>query len=214
MDALSGKLPEGWRQTRLHEICEGIRTGPSGAILSPKNYVGEGVPLVRPSDIAHRRISGTHVSRIPEESASRLARYRIRTGDVLCIRTGNPGKPALVTEEQEGWVFSTHFLRLRPVQEVDPHYLVNYLDMPFAQRWIASRTTGSTTIRSITARAAGDLPVALPPLAVQREIGTALRFLDEKIQVHLDIARTTAHIRDSLSELLLTGAQRLDDLGP
>ncbi|MET8559072.1 hypothetical protein ABZV75_00215 [Streptomyces flaveolus] len=50
-----------------------------------------------------------------------------------------------------------------------------------------------------------DLPVSLPALDRQWEIGAALHAVDEKIRAHEEIIRATADLREALSDLLMSG---------
>jgi Type I restriction modification DNA specificity domain len=115
--------------------------------------------------------------------AAHRSRYRIRSGDLLCARTGTIGRLALATAEQTGWIFGTGLIRIRPSQQVDPLYLSLYLTHPAVQDWF-SRNAGGTAIRNVNTRTLGSLPVSLPPLATQRAIGRTLGALNEKIAAH------------------------------
>jgi type I restriction enzyme S subunit len=205
MDTLIGAVPEGWRVALLQTICD-IQAGPSGSLIrSSQHSDSGGVSLVRPKDIWNHKIATTGVTRVPEEIAETLTRYRLAAGDIVCTRTGEPGRPALVTKSQDGWLYSTGLLRLRPHEMADSALLVSYLALPAVQHWIYDRTTATTALRSITTRALGRLPIVLPPLDVQAQISAALSSLDEKIKVHEEIVRTTSRLRDTVAQLILTG---------
>lgn len=201
-------LPAEWRKVPLGEVCA-LQVGPSSATVRPDQHTSEGVPLVRARDVDNHRISSADVGRLPENLAKRLRQYHLRPGDIVCARAGAVGRVALVSEEQHGWLFGTHLVRIRIGEEslpcLTPEYLVGYLASPVAAAWINARTTGST-IRHISVRNLRDLPVPLPPVQVQRDIGEQLAALDEKIRVHTEIARTAAEIRDVLTALLFTGS--------
>ncbi|XKK37676.1 restriction endonuclease subunit S [Nocardiopsis sp. ARC36] len=203
MDSLIGPLPAGWREQPLGEVCE-VRAGPSGAGTSARGFTDDGTPLVRPRDIAARRVDGTGTVRVTDAVSARLDRYLLETGDVVGTRTGTLGRFAVVAPEQRGWLYSTQILRLRPSPEVDPVYLVHYLTLSPVQRWIDRHASGST-VKSITQRTLRSLPTALPPLAVQRAIGSTLHALDDKAHVHAEISRTTNDLREALAPMLFSG---------
>jgi hypothetical protein len=46
----------------------------------------------------------------------------------------------------------------------------------------------------------------MPPLAVQDAIGEVLVALDEKVDIHERISQSAARLRDTLAQLLITGA--------
>ncbi|MFB0620938.1 restriction endonuclease subunit S [Streptomyces sp. AGS-58] len=72
------------------------------------------------------------------------------------------------------------------------------------------RAAGTTGMRSATARTLEQPPVSLPPLDRQREIGTALRAVDEKIRAHEEIIRASVELRATLSDLLMSGRLPVD----
>ncbi|MER7133564.1 restriction endonuclease subunit S [Streptosporangium saharense] len=190
MRTLVGDIPAGWSEVLLGEVC-GLVTG---ANVSPEAS-GEDVPLVKPRNIGDGRLI-EEPDRITGEAAAALSRYRLAAGDVVCVRTGGIGRHALVASEHEGWLFGTGVIRLRP-ERIDSRYLNRYLSHPLVQDWLRRNAAGSA-IPSISGRALGTLPVALPPIETQREIGEILGVLDEKIAVYEQISRVTAELRDTL----------------
>lgn len=203
MNPLTGRLPDGWGEAPLRQLCD-VQAGPSGATRRAGQVAAGGVPLVRPADVRKHRISGADLVQVDRTTAREMARYQLRGGDIVCTRTGTVGRCALITEDQDGWLFNTHLLRLRPYDTAQSAYLIGYLSMPGVARWIDQHTSG-TAIRSITARALGELPVSLPPPRVQRDIGATLAALDDKIRIHEEISRTTGELRTVLADLLMTG---------
>jgi hypothetical protein len=69
-----------------------MTAGPPGAIMGHVSSDSHGVPVVRPKGIRNNRISMCDLTRIDEDSVARLARYRLTAGDVVCVRTGEPGR--------------------------------------------------------------------------------------------------------------------------
>lgn len=203
MGSLIESLPESWNEHRLGNVCE-IQAGPSGASLPSREFIEQGTPLVRPRDIMGRRVSATGLVHLASTTATRLGRYRLDSGDVVGTRTGTLGRFALVTSEQQDWVYSTQLLRVRPSDLVDPVYLVHYLTLPTVQHWI-DRHVSSSTVKSITVKTLGSLPIALPPLHIQRAIGTSLHALDDKARLYADISRTTSKLHDALAPMLFSG---------
>lgn len=203
MGSLIEALPDGWSEHRLNEVCK-IQAGPSGASLSSREFTEQGTPLIRPGDIIDRHVSETGLVRLTHMTAGRLHRYRLSPGDIIGIRTGTLGKFALVTTGQRNWLYSTQLLRVRPSDLVDPVYLVHYLTLPTVRHWI-DRHVSSSTVKSITVNTLNSLPIALPPLHIQRMIGASLQALDDKARLHSEISRTTGELHDTLAPMLLSG---------
>ncbi|MPY62102.1 restriction endonuclease subunit S [Streptomyces spongiae] len=201
-----GDLPQGWRFAALGDLCD-IQGG--GPALPRGDRAEDGVPLVRPADLRHQRISAhAGLIRVAPEQARGWLRHRITAGDILVTRTGAVGRAALVTPHEHEWLHNTHLLRVRPRDAAQAPYLVAYLARRATADWLESRAAGTTGMRSITVRTLSELPVALPPLDQQREIGAALAAVDAKIRAHEDIVRATGALRDTLSELLMSGRMK------
>lgn len=196
-------LPQGWQRASLGEICDILAGGPA---LPRSELAHDGVPLVRPADLRNQRISAeSGMLHVAFERASGLLRQRIAAGDILVTRTGTMGRVALVTAHEHEWLSNTHLLRVRPHDPAQAPYLVAYLARRATADWLERRAVGTTGMRSITVRTLSELPVMLPPLEQQREIGVTLAAVDEKIRAHEEIVRTTSALRDTLSDLLMSG---------
>lgn len=197
VSTLIGPTPADWTENQLGNICE-LMPGAT-TFDDPRGSV----PVVKPKNLVAGKVSGPS-DRVGADVAERQSRYQVRTGDLLCARTGTIGRLALVTAEQSGWIFGTGLIRIRPSREVDSLYLSLYLTHPGVQDWISRNAVG-TAIRSINTRTLGSMPVSLPPLQIQRAIGQALDALNEKIAAHERICKSTAELRDALLPLLFSG---------
>ncbi|GAA2298198.1 hypothetical protein GCM10010149_53640 [Nonomuraea roseoviolacea subsp. roseoviolacea] len=205
--SLVGELPNGWREVRLEDVAD-LRAGVTTSMGSDGP-----VAVVKPKNLADGRLRGIP-DRVGDAEAARLSRYRLRAGDVVCVRTGGLGRHALVGAEQEGWLFGTGIIRIRPGEEVDAHYLNHYLSHAAVQDWLRRNAVGSA-VPSVSTLVLGTLPVALAPLDVQRSIGLVFHALTEKIAAHERICEATAELRDALLPLTFSGqlVPRVDETG-
>jgi type I restriction enzyme M protein len=154
------------------------------------------VPVVHPR---HLRDGLIDAGDAPNAEVASLERYRLRTHDVLCIRTGAMGPTAIVQHRESGWLPHTNLLRLRinKPAELDPTYLLTYLSQPHVQARIRDRSIRSITT-SLSTDTLGDLEIPLPPLAEQRHILGVLQALDEQTAT---IERRLAATRAALTAL-------------
>ncbi|MCL3994247.1 restriction endonuclease subunit S [Streptomyces lavenduligriseus] len=198
-----GALPHGWRRVTLGDICEIQGGGP--AVRRTERIEGE-VPLIRPADLRNRRIADrSDMVGVDPRTARDLSKYQVHTDDILVTRTGAVGRVALVTVQESGWLYNTHLFRVRAYDPAQALYLLAYLSRRGVGEWLERRAAGTTGMRSITVRTLHDLPVSLPALDQQREIGAALHAIDEKIRAHEEIIRATADLREVFSDLLMSG---------
>lgn len=196
-------LPPGWQETLLGEVAE-ITVGPGGRRRDKADDTGRGIPVVRPAAVRGHRIQHEGVTWVPADEASSLMRYRLQPGDVVMTRTGTLGRCALVTEAEEGWIFGTHLVRIRPAECLHADYFLGFLERPEAQTWISRRAKG-TAVQSISSKDLYSLPVLLPPLAEQRDIGRVLHSLDEQRRKHTELIAALDDYRTELADLLMSG---------
>ncbi|MFF5473200.1 restriction endonuclease subunit S [Streptomyces achromogenes] len=202
-EEMTDALPHGWQRVSLGDICEIQGGGP--AVRRAKQIEG-GVPLIRPADLRNRRIADrSDLVCVDPRTAHDLSKYQVVTDDILVTRTGAVGRAALVTAQESGWLYNTHLFRVRAHERAQAPYLLAYLSRREVGEWLERRAAGTTGMRSITMRTLHDLPVSLPVLDQQREIGAALYAIDEKIRAHEEVIRATTDLRETLSDLLMSG---------
>ncbi|SDD76712.1 type I restriction enzyme M protein [Streptomyces prasinopilosus] len=187
------------RKVPLAELCD-IQTGPSHALLAPKDRIPHGeVPVVFPKHLRDGEVSDSGDERISSELAERLKRYRLEAGDIVCVRTGAMGPPALVRPDQAGWLMSSNVIRLRCRGEsgVLPDFLLAVLSRPEAIGWLRDRAA-ATAVPFITKAVLGSQEVLLPPLDVQQEIVESLVLLQERSTAHRELAEAITRARGLL----------------
>ncbi len=190
-----------WEPVPLGEACD-VLAGPGTVDRGERRP--SWVPIVLPRNIKHNRIIVDELDAVEPKSASKLSRYRLAAGDIVCTRTGTLGRYGLVQPEQAHWLLGPGCMRLRPTERVDSEYLTYYLNSPVAYAWLMGNATGSA-IQYISTKTLGRMPLALPPLSVQREVGTILGALDSEIVIQSQVGGVTQALRDLLLPLLMTG---------
>src|SRR5713226_7651955 len=108
-----------WATTTIGRLCdEGhllLQTGPFGAQLHAHDYVVSGIPVIPTEAIGHRTLLTDNLPRVSDATAGRLARHRVRAGDILFARRGiqATGYSAIIKAEHENWLCGTGCLLLR-----------------------------------------------------------------------------------------------------
>ena len=214
-----------WVETTLGALArdgEGFQTGPFGSELKAAEYLpaeppaagrAPGVPVAMPRDLVAGRVETAAIARVAEERAEKLARYRVRPGDLLVARRGKLGRSALVTAAEDGWVCGTGCLvRLGPGAE--PRYLIQYLAWPATVGWLAANAVGQT-MPHLNTKILGRLPVRLPPPEVQRKIAEALESVDQAARSTRAVVDQLRRVRDGLlRDLLACGVRRAGGFQP
>ncbi|MDJ0342703.1 N-6 DNA methylase [Streptomyces sp. H10-C2] len=187
----------------LVALCE-IKAGPSFSRLGAAQRTADGdVPVVFPRHLKDGRISDARNVLVSGETAHRLSAFSLEEGDIVCIRSGAIGAPALVRGKQAGWLMSPNVIRLR-VKDQDavlPEYLLYCLCREEAVSWMRDRAA-STAAPSLRTESLGLLQVHLPPLSEQRAIAKTLVGLDELECLHQEFAAVLRQTRTSLTDVL------------
>jgi len=162
------KLPHGWRQATLGDICEKIST------FDPRKKPKESFFYVdiSSSDRIQKRIVSP-VSMIGENAPSR-ARKIIKKDDVLVSTTRpNLNAVAIVPENLDNQICSTGFCVLRPSASLHSGFLFYFTRTEAFIESISSLVQGAL-YPAVTDRQVLSEPIPLPPVAEQKRIVAVL----------------------------------------
>ncbi|MFD4434269.1 restriction endonuclease subunit S, partial [Nocardia sp. NPDC058497] len=210
-DVQKSGYPEGWKVRKLVELCD-IKAGPS-RLKRSLMVTGDDarVPVLRPSSLKARHISGEGLDRTTEKVAWNFADYGLLADDILVVRVGQVQDAAIVGENMDGWLFDSNLtrLRVRPDVEVEPRYLLEFL----LCRRTSDRIRATASVHVAPTMSAGELAeleVPVPPPAQQRVIVAALVKREERIVSLRQAIRAEEEMRDVLAEALVGGVVGLD----
>lgn len=115
-----------------------------GVVIKPASYyVKEGIPALRSQNIRPNRITKDNLVYFSKDTNDNvLFKSKIITGDVLIVRTGQPGTAAVVEADNNG-VNCIDMLIVTPKKEViSPYYLAFFLNSDAGKNYIASNQKG------------------------------------------------------------------------
>lgn len=196
-----------WTTTTLGALCTegggGIQTGPFGSQLHASDYVLAGVPSVMPQNIGDNVISEDGIARILESDAERLAKYRLRVGDIVYSRRGDVEKRSLVRKENDGWLCGTGCLRVRLGDKSvhDPAFLSYLLGTEDSREWIVRHAVGAT-MPNLNTSILSAVPLVVPEPKVQRAIAEVLGALDDKIAANTKLIAKTSEVLEATFDLI------------
>ncbi len=210
-----GLVPKGWNMSTLGAICDAnggvIQTGPFGSQLHASDYVTEGVPVVMPKDISNRRVDASTAARVGLEDVQRLAKHRLRDGDIVFSRRGDVEKHALIGDTEVGWLCGTGCLLVRPgSRRRVAGYLSRSLDLPHTKQWLTQHAVGATMPNLNTGILAA-VPVVVPSDEVLGAFDEVTSALDRRISAGNAAAQTLTQLRDTLLPRLISGQLRLPE---
>jgi type I restriction enzyme S subunit len=170
-----------WKECKLEEVAE-VQTGPFGSQLKNEQYIIGGTPVVTVEHITNFRIIDFDYPSVTDEDRNRLSKYLLKSGDIIFTRVGSVDLSAFVKPHQDGWMFSSRMLRVRPNQDVDSRFLSYFFQQKRFREYILNISVGAT-MPSINTEILKGIPVSYPSLPEQRAIASVLSSLDDKIDL-------------------------------
>ena len=170
-----------WKECLLHEIAE-VQTGPFGSQLKNEQYIFGGTPVVTVEHINNFRIIDFDYPSVKNEDKKRLAKYLLKAGDIIFTRVGSVDLSAYVQKHQDGWMFSSRMLRVRPKNPIDSRFLSYYFQQKNFREYILNISVGAT-MPSINTDILKGINISYPPLPEQKAIASVLSSLDDKIDL-------------------------------
>jgi type I restriction enzyme S subunit len=170
-----------WKECELEKIAE-VQTGPFGSQLKNEQYITGGTPVVTVEHINNFRIIDFNYPSVTDDDKQRLSKYLLKAGDIIFTRVGSVDLSAYVKPYQDGWMFSSRMLRIRPTQEIDSRFLSYFFQQNRFREYILNISVGAT-MPSINTEILKGIPVSYPPLPEQKAIASVLSSLDDKIDL-------------------------------
>jgi type I restriction enzyme S subunit len=176
-----------WVNTTLGEMISigngKIQTGPFGSQLHSSDYVENGIPCIMPANMQNNRVNLNGIARITEEDANRLSKHLVKSGDIVYSRRGDVTQKALISKIEEGYFCGTGCLLIKPGEKLDSEFLTYYLSTPISQNWIVKQAVGAT-MPNLNTSILANIPLKIPPKAIQRKIASVLSAIDAKIELN------------------------------
>jgi type I restriction enzyme S subunit len=170
-----------WNECELEEVAE-VQTGPFGSQLKNEQYITGGTPVVTVEHINNFRIVDFEYPSVTDVDKNRLSKYLLKAGDIVFTRVGSVDLSAYVKPHQDGWMFSSRMLRVRPSQKIDSRFLSYFFQQKRFREYILNISVGAT-MPSINTEILKGIPISHPPLPEQKAIATVLSSLDDKIDL-------------------------------
>ena len=175
-----------WPVNALGSLIEAdgglLQTGPFGSQLKQAEFTNSGIPVIMPKDIENGQVNTKTVARVPEATADRLSRHKIRAYGIVLPRRGSITKRAFIRPDQEGWLCGTGCIKIETTgRRIWPKYLYYYMGTMESVDWLEKNAVGSTML-NLSAKIVLRFPLACPDIEVQRQIASTLSAYDDLIE--------------------------------
>ncbi|WP_280316875.1 type I restriction-modification system subunit M/S [Nocardia wallacei] len=209
--AVSGAAPLARQSVLLNEVCD-IQPGPSNDTLKKpeRSRNDTDTPILWPRHLVGRRVVVAGAERLSRHNAAAFSRYRVRTNDLLLVRSGSIGEPAIVTEDLGDAICGTNLTRIRvkDPEVLDSWFLLAYLLRPTVLGVIREQA-GRNRVPSISSGHLGGTVIELPAIDAQRRLGARMREFDGQVAAYQRAAKASEQFRQVVFEGMLSGEVEL-----
>ena len=192
-----GDIPHSWIVARLKNVKSSkkysIVDGPFGSAISTDDYVDNGVPLIRITNLVNGRVSLSEMVYITEEHAAQLKRSETGLNDIIFAKTGGTVGKCAINNSVDYGILSSSCIKLSVSNKNDHRYYYYFCSTPNFTDALINACTG-TTRNTINLKPFSDLACVIPPNEEQQAIAD---YLDERCsKIDEIIAEATESIEE------------------
>jgi type I restriction enzyme, S subunit len=195
--------PQGWAAPQLGEICERLTVG---IVVKPASYyTASGVIALRSLNIRENAFDLADVVFVsPEDNTGALTKTRIFKDDVVIIRTGQPGKAAVVPADLDNANAIDILIATPSKSTLNPQYLCDLLNSSAGKAMVLENKRGQIQQHlNVGSLKAAKLPI--PPIAAQNDyVERSSRLRPTKLKAHSNLEGLT-YLYSSLQHRAFSG---------
>ena len=127
--------------TAYGDACETVQVG---IVVKPASYYVDdgGVPALRSTNIRRNQIEFLALVQLSHEGHEFNRKSSLRAGDVVTIRTGEPGKTAVIPHDAPSPLNCIDIIFSRPKPHLRPHFAAYFINSSTARRQILGAQGG------------------------------------------------------------------------
>jgi type I restriction enzyme S subunit len=199
--------PTEWKVCTLSDVTEKIMVGIASAATHA--YCSSGIPMLRNLNIRPGYIDEQDVLQIDSQYELAHRNKRLKTGDVLVVRTGYPGVSAVVPEKYDGAQCFTSLIVRPKKTELVGDYFCQYMNSAYGERLSAAAEAGGAQ-KNLNAGELEKLELHLPPVQEQRSISSLLSVWDRAISVAQKVVANSQQQKLGLQQKLIGDLARTE----
>lgn len=159
-------LPRGWAWATFDECSWDMTVGHVGPMKD--RYVADGITFLRSLNIRANRVDLNKVVYIDERFNDELAKSMLHPGDLVVVRTGEPGVAAVIPPELAS-ANCSDLVIARLITRVNPHFAAYYMNSAYAKSVVGELQVGVAQ-QHFNVGAMSEMPLPLVPINEQAEI--------------------------------------------
>mgnify|MGYP001029797129 FL=1 len=137
------KVPQGWTDATVGDFAS-VQTGPFGSQLHNEDYVESGTPIITVEHMDGKYIAHRNLPLVSQNDVDRLRKYDLHTGDIVFSRVGSVDRAVMVSQHEDGWLFSGRCLRVRPYDPNTGSFFLWWFNQPVIRQLVTASAVGAT----------------------------------------------------------------------
>ena len=198
---------ESWENSTVGQVCHDVKVG---IVIKPSQYYTDeekGTPAFRSANVRENRIDDFDWGYLNCAGMENNSRSVVHTGDVLVVRSGNPGTACVVSEKFDGYNAIDILIAVPDRSKITSEFLCSYTNSPFGKNLIFKNKRGMA-LAHFNVKGYSGLPIRIPKLNEQIEIVRILDDLLAKEQQAEDAAEGVLEQIDLMKKAILARAFR------
>ncbi|EPB6687181.1 TPA: restriction endonuclease subunit S [Vibrio alginolyticus] len=163
----------------LGELAEDITVGYVGSMAT--EYIENGIPFLRSLNVKPYCYDPSDIKYVSREFHNKIKKSALKPGDVVAVRTGNPGASCVIPEELPE-ANCSDLVIIRCGEKLDP-YFVSYYINSVTHSHVKNQLVGAIQ-KHFNIGSAKELPFPDLEKEQQAEISSVLRSIDQKIELN------------------------------
>lgn len=188
------KVPQGWTDATVGDFAS-VQTGPFGSQLHNEDYVESGTPIITVEHMDGKYIAHRNLPLVSQNDVDRLRKYDLHTGDIVFSRVGSVDRAVMVSQHEDGWLFSGRCLRVRPYDPNTGSYFLWWFNQPVIRQLVTASAVGAT-MPSINTSILNSIRIVFPQKDIVTQFCKIADGLIEIIATNLEEIRKLNDVRE------------------
>jgi type I restriction enzyme S subunit len=205
-DSEFGRIPKGWRVTRIDDVTRESNTGGDAIQKTPMVDYDTGIKCVRVGDLSNQRsIVGWGYSNVNEEN---FKKFQLKKNDIVVTRTASLGLNQIIDEDLMA-VYNNGLIRIKLNEKVIPLFFYQSINTDNYKEYIGRIESESSTRPNMKMNYLLSYKFICPPIEIQEKFVNLIEKLRQQrlnLYKQIDIL---AMIRDSILPKLMNGEIRI-----
>jgi len=156
--------------------------GPFGSDLKVSDYTKSGIRVLQLQNLGDGRFIDTNRIYTSNNKVLQIIRCLTYPGDIIIAKMAEPlARAALVPNIEEQYVIVADLIKLRVADDVNPYYLLSFINFSDFRKEAERLSTGTTRTR-ISLSTLKKITLPKPPLKAQNKLANILISIDQAIE--------------------------------